>query len=259
MGRLAFALFWTLAAVAVLLRMAGHGDGRPARASALAVGQCRDRCRRGRGGRRRGSGPLSPSSCAGAVAGRRSRSSGRRASRRSPVSASSMPARSPCRSSCCAADGARGLPPIVLPLRRRLGLRHHGLFHRPHARRPEALAAPSARRRPGRASSAARCAALRPASRWRAPPATGDLVAVVVLASLLAIVSQGGDLFKSAIKRRFGAKDASHLIPGHGGVMDRLDGFVAAAALALLDRPPARPRGARPRASGLLMARFTIP
>ena len=42
--------------------------------------------------------------------------------------------------------------------------------------------------------------------------------------------SQAGDLFESAIKRRFGAKDAGQLIPGHGGVMDRLDGFVFAAA-----------------------------
>ena len=47
-------------------------------------------------------------------------------------------------------------------------------------------------------------------------------------AALLAVVSQGGDLLESALKRRFGAKDASHLIPGHGGLMDRLDGFVAA-------------------------------
>jgi phosphatidate cytidylyltransferase len=46
---------------------------------------------------------------------------------------------------------------------------------------------------------------------------------------VLSIVAQGGDLLESWIKRRFGAKDASHLIPGHGGVMDRLDGFWAAA------------------------------
>jgi phosphatidate cytidylyltransferase len=37
-------------------------------------------------------------------------------------------------------------------------------------------------------------------------------------------------LFESSVKRRFGAKDSSHLIPGHGGFMDRLDGFIFAAA-----------------------------
>ena len=56
--------------------------------------------------------------------------------------------------------------------------------------------------------------------------------AVVLLAAVLSIASQGGDLFESAIKRRFGVKDASHIIPGHGGVMDRLDGFIVAALLA---------------------------
>lgn len=54
------------------------------------------------------------------------------------------------------------------------------------------------------------------------------------LALVLSIVAQGGDLFESAVKRRFGAKDASGLIPGHGGVMDRLDGFLVAALLAVL-------------------------
>ena len=49
--------------------------------------------------------------------------------------------------------------------------------------------------------------------------------------------SQAGDLLESAIKRRFDAKDASSLIPGHGGLMDRLDGFVAAARAAAADRP----------------------
>jgi phosphatidate cytidylyltransferase len=54
------------------------------------------------------------------------------------------------------------------------------------------------------------------------------------LALVLSIVAQGGDLFESAVKRRFGAKDASGLIPGHGGVMDRLDGFLVAALAAVL-------------------------
>ena len=55
-----------------------------------------------------------------------------------------------------------------------------------------------------------------------------------VLALVLSVVAQGGDLFESAIKRRFGVKDTSHLIPGHGGVMDRLDGFLVAALAAVL-------------------------
>ncbi len=49
-----------------------------------------------------------------------------------------------------------------------------------------------------------------------------------------AIVSQLGDLFESALKRRFGVKDSSRLIPGHGGVMDRLDAFVAASLFAAI-------------------------
>jgi len=56
-----------------------------------------------------------------------------------------------------------------------------------------------------------------------------DLGAIAAVALVLSVVSQSGDLLESWIKRRFGAKDASHLIPGHGGVMDRLDGFWAAA------------------------------
>ncbi len=54
------------------------------------------------------------------------------------------------------------------------------------------------------------------------------------MAFVLSLVSQGGDLFESAIKRHFGVKDASHVIPGHGGLMDRLDGFIAAAGVAVL-------------------------
>jgi len=62
----------------------------------------------------------------------------------------------------------------------------------------------------------------------------------------LALVAQAGDLAESALKRRFGTKDASGLIPGHGGFMDRVDGLaaasiVAAAWVALMDMSaPAR-------------------
>jgi phosphatidate cytidylyltransferase len=62
----------------------------------------------------------------------------------------------------------------------------------------------------------------------------GKTLPLLLLGSALSVASQLGDLFESAVKRRFGVKDSSHLIPGHGGLMDRLDGFVAAIVLAAL-------------------------
>jgi phosphatidate cytidylyltransferase len=60
------------------------------------------------------------------------------------------------------------------------------------------------------------------------------LPAVAGLGLVLSAIAQAGDLFESAVKRRFGAKDAGRVIPGHGGFMDRLDGFLAAAFAAAI-------------------------
>jgi phosphatidate cytidylyltransferase len=67
---------------------------------------------------------------------------------------------------------------------------------------------------------------------WLGVPAALPLV---LLSAALAIVEQLGDLAESLAKRRFGVKDTSGLIPGHGGLLDRLDGLLAVApAVALL-------------------------
>ncbi|MFN3954553.1 MAG: phosphatidate cytidylyltransferase [Pararhodobacter sp.] len=57
---------------------------------------------------------------------------------------------------------------------------------------------------------------------------------LIVLSVLLGLAGQMGDVAESAIKRRYGVKDSSNLIPGHGGVLDRFDAMIAAALVALL-------------------------
>ena len=56
---------------------------------------------------------------------------------------------------------------------------------------------------------------------------------IVPFSALVAFASQMGDIGESAVKRRAGVKDASHLIPGHGGLMDRLDALSGAALFLL--------------------------
>lgn len=62
---------------------------------------------------------------------------------------------------------------------------------------------------------------------------SGGYTHAAVVAVVLAVVSQLGDLGESAAKRHFGVKDSGNLIPGHGGLFDRLDGVMAASLAAV--------------------------
>jgi len=63
--------------------------------------------------------------------------------------------------------------------------------------------------------------------------AGASLAALILVGIAVSIVAQAGDLFESGLKRHFGVKDSGKLIPGHGGLMDRVDGLIAAALAAV--------------------------
>lgn len=69
---------------------------------------------------------------------------------------------------------------------------------------------------------------------WSFMGPLGAGAGLIVMSVLLGFAGQMGDIAESAIKRHYGIKDSSGLIPGHGGVLDRFDALIAVAALALL-------------------------
>jgi phosphatidate cytidylyltransferase len=132
----------------------------------------------------------------------------------------------------------------------RVGDRYRRLFRRPRHRRAKTVAARQSERRPGRARSAALSRAWRSAADL--PRSSFGKTGPCCCWRGALVASQLGDLFESAVKRRFGVKDSSHIIPGHGGLLDRLDGFRRAIVLAAFSAFARRRRWRRPRSYGLV-------
>jgi len=61
-----------------------------------------------------------------------------------------------------------------------------------------------------------------------------NVLVLTLISAVLGLLEQGGDLVESAFKRHFGVKDTSQIIPGHGGVLDRVDGLLAVAVAVLV-------------------------
>jgi phosphatidate cytidylyltransferase len=61
-----------------------------------------------------------------------------------------------------------------------------------------------------------------------------NVLMLTLISAVIGLLEQGGDLVESAFKRHFGVKDTSQIIPGHGGVLDRVDGLLAVAVAVLV-------------------------